>query len=84
LGEHFLKYVTPRGATPPQHTIIGDISGNYERISTKFSVISLLTMMQELSEKLFKYFTPFWGNPTPTFKYRRYLWQLRTDFSKHF
>jgi len=42
----------PRGATPQPHTIIGDISGNYERISTKFSVISLLSRKQKLGEKI--------------------------------
>jgi len=59
-----MKYVTPHGATPPQHTIIGDISSNYERISTKFSVISLLTRMRELSE-IVKNILPFWGQPHP-------------------
>jgi len=54
-----------RGATPPPHTYIDDISDNNEHISTKFSVISLLTRRQELGEKVFKYVTPSWGNPTP-------------------
>jgi len=47
----------PRGATAPPHTIIGDISGNYERILTKFSVISLLTIDKNgIDKKIYKHF----------------------------
>jgi len=38
-----VKYVTPSGGKPIPHSNIGDISGNYEQISTKFSRICLLT-----------------------------------------
>jgi len=34
-----LKYVTPSSCNPTPHSHIGDISGNYEWISTKFSAI---------------------------------------------
>jgi len=63
--------IPPRGATPPQHTppwyplCIVDISDNCERISTKFSVISLLSRRRELGEKMFKCVTHSWGNLTP-------------------
>jgi len=57
----------PRGTTPPPYTNIVDISDNYERISTKFSAISLLTRSQKVAEQVLKYVTPSWGNPPPTF-----------------
>jgi len=42
LGNKMMKYVTPSWDDPiPPHTNIGDISGNYELISTKLSVIIL-------------------------------------------
>jgi len=44
----------PLGEAPTPHSNIGDISGNYKRILTKFSGICLLTML--------KYVTPSWGN----------------------
>jgi len=57
----------PRGATPPQHTIISDISGYYERILTKFSYISLITRRRELGEKMLKFLPPFGATPPPHF-----------------
>jgi len=33
----------PFGTAPPSHYYIGNISGNYEQISTKFSEICLQT-----------------------------------------
>jgi len=47
LGDNYkvkemYKYVTPSWGNPP-HAIIGDISDNYQRISTKFEYISLQT-----------------------------------------
>jgi len=33
----------PVGTTPPLQSYIGDIAGNYERISTKFSAVCPLT-----------------------------------------
>jgi len=60
-----LTYVTPRwGDQPrPPYTKICDIFGNYERISTKISVISLLARRLVFGEKL-KYVTPSWEHTT--------------------
>jgi len=55
----------PLGAAPTSNSNIADISGIYERISTKFSEISLLTTKSVLDEKMLKYIIPSWGNPTP-------------------
>jgi len=62
-----LKYVTPIGATPSPHSYIGDISGNYERISTKFSVISLQTSVMSLISirPTGKYVTHLGATPSP-------------------
>jgi len=52
LSEKMFKYVTPLlGQPPPPHFKVGDIFGNYERISTKFSVINLLAVRWELGDK---------------------------------
>jgi len=45
-----LNMLPPLGATTPSHTNIDDIFDNYERIPTKFSVISILTSGQELGD----------------------------------
>jgi len=37
--------------SPPSHSNIGDIPGNYERISTKFLEISLLTSVLHIGGK---------------------------------
>jgi len=52
------------GATPPPYSEIFDISGNYERILMKFSVISLLARRWVLGEKIVKYFAPSWRKLT--------------------
>jgi len=54
------------GAAPIPPFIMGHISGNYEQISMKFSVITLLTSKREICKKKLKYVTPSWSNPTPT------------------
>jgi len=45
----------PLEATSPQYSEIGDIIGKYERISTKFSVISLLTRVMNIRGKILEY-----------------------------
>jgi len=50
------------GAAPTPHYNKGNLSSNYERVSTKFLEICLLTRFL-LGEKLKCY--PFWWQPTP-------------------
>src|SRR6266581_2500814 len=67
LGKKMLKNVTPSWGCPTPHILkycqLLDISGNYERISMKFSGISLLARRREMGEKIPKYVTPSWGGP---------------------
>ncbi len=67
IGEKMLKNTTPSWGCPTHHILkycqLLDISGNYERISMKFSGISLLARRREMGEKIPKYVTPSWGGP---------------------
>jgi len=59
-------YITPlRGSPTAPHYNRGGISGNYERISTKFPVITLPTRRWALSKEMLKYVNPSWNNPIP-------------------
>jgi len=65
-----LKYVSAFGGSPPPHiNNIGDISGKFKLISTKFSAICLLTRVMSINQKMLKYATPSWGTPHPLFYY---------------
>jgi len=55
----------PFWATPPPFSKIDDISDNYEQISTKFPVISLLTRKWVSGIKMLKCVTPSWATPLP-------------------
>src|SRR6266496_6181885 len=57
-----LKNTAPLGAAPPPHILkycqLLDISGNYERISMKFSGISPLARRKKWAKIIPKYITP--------------------------
>jgi len=64
-----LKYVGVITPPPPYYKIC-DIFGNYERISTKISVIRLLAIGDKYLVKIFKYVTPLGSTPPHIVKYR--------------
>src|SRR6266496_2041932 len=71
IGKKMLKNTTPFLGCPTHHILkycqLLDISGNYERISMKFSGISVPSGWQRIGAKMLKYVIPSWGLPTPPY-----------------
>src|SRR6266581_4953529 len=78
IGKKMLKNTAPLGAAPPPHILkycqLLDISGNYERISMKFSGISPLARRKKMGKNNTKIYHPPTtapAAPTPQFSNTR-------------